>query len=147
MPKRTDNVKSKKHVDQRTKSKPKMDESDKKKKKIQRDDASSIKRIDNNDPYKTIIHVNQKTAFDGLRWANPLNGQSGRGMCYRNGIVRIGGKSFMRALNDVSEAFILESLIKMVAVGNIKRRAIITEQAVRCALKTMHINPMIVDDF
>ena len=74
---------------------------------------------------------------------NVLGGQSGEGMCYRNGVVRKQGKAFMKKLRDLSDSFLLELVKKMYhyAKGANSRKTI-TLQDVLCASKTMGIHSL-----
>ncbi len=84
-----------------------------------------------------------KKSPDGSRWADPLNGQRKYGMCFRNGILRIGGKKFVNTLKNASETFLFEILYKSFMMCNVKNRVVVTERMVRGALKTMRIKPMV----
>lgn len=96
----------------------------------------------NEKPAHAFIMTGKK-APDGSRWADPLNGQRKYGMCFRNGILRIGGKKFVNTLKNASETFLFEILYKSFMMCNVKNRVVVTERMVRGALKTMRIKPIV----
>lgn len=76
---------------------------------------------------------------------NVLGGQSGEGLCYRNGVIRMQGKPFRKRLREISDSWLLEMVKKLHHFSKgANGRKTVTLQDVLCASKTMGIDTLVV---
>jgi hypothetical protein len=82
-----------------------------------------------------IKHVRERliVPYDAEKYphlVNPLSGEGGQGLLYRNGITRKTG-GMMRAAVDLSREFLFELAIKLVAARGVGRKSTINSNHVR----------------
>lgn len=79
---------------------------------------------------------------DFPKLVNVLGGESGKGLCYRNGIVRMGGAPFHKKMQADSESFILEFVYRLVTLLATNNRRIVTTEMVCKVSKSFGIDPV-----
>lgn len=103
------------------------------------DNSSSDQNVES----RIAIEKRQPIYYDSSHFEkikNLLGGKSGEGLCLKYGVLKKGGKPFMRELQKISDEFLLELFFKILHFRYAGKKTIITKSMVAAALDQMNMH-------